>query len=108
MYHRDNSNCGNTLPLYSNDMPTIPENFNLCKSMSMIASRIETKNLLLPFILLSSLDGVQPFYMEMSITTGNAHGVFLKNSNGMDVVLQQNALQYKIIGGINMKTITMT
>ena len=47
-------------------------------------------------------------YMEMGITTGNAHGVFLKNSNGMDVVLQQNALQYKIIGGINMKTITMT
>ena len=46
------------------------------------------------------IDGVHPFYMELSTDgTGDAHGVFLKSSNGMDVVLNDNSLQYKIIGG---------
>lgn len=47
-------------------------------------------------------DGVHPFYLELRDTTGEAHGVFLKNSNGMDVVLTEDSLQYKIIGGMFM------
>ncbi len=50
------------------------------------------------YFFLWTLDGVHPFYLELK-PTGNAHGVFLKNSNGMDVVLGKNSLQYKITGG---------
>jgi alpha-glucosidase (family GH31 glycosyl hydrolase) len=42
--------------------------------------------------------GTHPFYMEMR--NGNAHGVFLLNSNGIDLELQPNSLTYKIIGGV--------
>lgn len=44
--------------------------------------------------------GVQPFYMGLD-NTGNAHGVFLLNSNAMDLTLQETpALTYRTIGGI--------
>lgn len=42
--------------------------------------------------------GSHPFYLEMR--NGLAHGVFLLNSNGMDVVLQSGSLQYRAIGGV--------
>ncbi|RHZ75901.1 hypothetical protein Glove_208g170 [Diversispora epigaea] len=45
--------------------------------------------------------GVQPFYME--IRNGSAHGVFLRNSNGMDVSIVPGnpaKLNWKVIGGI--------
>jgi alpha-glucosidase (family GH31 glycosyl hydrolase) len=42
--------------------------------------------------------GVHPFHLEMR--NGKAHGVFLLNSNGMDVIIEQNALTYKVLGGI--------
>ncbi|KAG9298864.1 hypothetical protein G9A89_015885 [Geosiphon pyriformis] len=45
-----------------------------------------------------NLYGSHPFYIE--INEGKAHGVFLLNSNGMDVCYENGKLTYKIIGGI--------
>ena len=42
--------------------------------------------------------GSHPFYME--VRDGKAHGVFLRNSNGMDVVLDNTSLTYRVIGGV--------
>ncbi|RIA84494.1 glycosyl hydrolases family 31 protein [Glomus cerebriforme] len=45
--------------------------------------------------------GAQPFYLEMR--NGTAHGVFLRNSNGMDVTITPGnvaKLNWKVIGGI--------
>ncbi|EGG14422.1 alpha-glucosidase [Cavenderia fasciculata] len=46
-----------------------------------------------------NLYGSHPFYMQL-LPNGNANGVFMLNSNAMDVVLQPNSLTYKIVGGI--------
>ena len=46
------------------------------------------------------VDGAHPFYLELR-SSGNAHGVFLRNSNGMDVVLDSTSLRYNVIGGID-------
>ncbi len=43
-------------------------------------------------------DGSHPFYLDLR-TDGTAHGVFLKNSNGMDIVLEDTSLNYRVIGG---------
>lgn len=51
----------------------------------------------------SNLYGVHPVYLEHRHGTkgGSAHGVFLLNSNGMDVVLSPGgALEYRVIGGV--------
>ncbi|EGG17368.1 hypothetical protein DFA_08363 [Cavenderia fasciculata] len=48
----------------------------------------------------TNLYGSHPFYLQLLGTSGNAHGVFMLNSNAMDVVMQPNALTYKMIGGI--------
>ncbi|KAF9926280.1 hypothetical protein FBU30_004114 [Linnemannia zychae] len=45
-----------------------------------------------------NLYGSHPFYLEMR--KGLAHGVFLRNSNGMDVIISPQKLTYKVIGGI--------
>ncbi|KAG0288941.1 hypothetical protein BGZ98_004050, partial [Dissophora globulifera] len=45
-----------------------------------------------------NLYGSHPFHLEMR--DGSAHGVFLRNSNGMDVILTPNKITYKVIGGI--------
>ncbi|KAI9142766.1 glycosyl hydrolases family 31-domain-containing protein [Paraphysoderma sedebokerense] len=42
--------------------------------------------------------GHHPFYMELK--NGKTHGVFLCSSNGMDIVLRDGKLTYKIIGGV--------
>ncbi|RIA97248.1 glycosyl hydrolases family 31 protein [Glomus cerebriforme] len=42
--------------------------------------------------------GAHPFYMELR--KGKAHGVFLFNSNGMDILYEDGKLTYKVIGGI--------
>ncbi|KAI3641242.1 hypothetical protein MIR68_000714 [Amoeboaphelidium protococcarum] len=42
--------------------------------------------------------GSHPFYME--VRGGKAHGVFLLNANGMDILLRSRTLTYKIIGGV--------
>lgn len=44
--------------------------------------------------------GSHPFYLEI-LPTGEAYGVFLLNSNAMDVILSlDNSITYKVIGGI--------
>ena len=48
---------------------------------------------------MNHLDGSHPFYLEMR-PSGTAHGVYLRNSNGMDVVLEANSLTYHTIGGV--------
>ena len=45
-----------------------------------------------------AVDGSHPFYMEV-MDDGSSHGVFLRNSNGMDVELTDTSLTYKVIGG---------
>jgi alpha-glucosidase (family GH31 glycosyl hydrolase) len=47
-----------------------------------------------------NLYGSHPFHMEVQASNGAAHGVFMRSSNGMDVLLGTNALTYKIVGGI--------
>eukprot|EP01136_Pigoraptor_vietnamica_P014105 Opistho-1_new@55911 len=46
-----------------------------------------------------NLYGAHPFYMQHS-TSGQSHGVFLRNSNGMDISVRPGALTYRVIGGI--------
>jgi lysosomal alpha-glucosidase len=41
-----------------------------------------------------------PFYMVLDPVDGTAYGVFLFNSNAMDVLLQPNAITYRVIGGV--------
>ena len=113
--------------MFNSDIPTIPENFNLCMynqrwkslslshslslSLSLSNSLIHyTHNALFRFSLSLSLnhslihtihysDGSHPFYLDVR-QGGLSHGVFLKNSDPMDIILSNNAMQYKIIGGI--------
>jgi alpha-glucosidase (family GH31 glycosyl hydrolase) len=47
---------------------------------------------------LQNVYGSHAFYMELR--NGSAHGVYLLNSNAMDVILSEGKLQYKVIGGI--------
>ena len=49
-------------------------------------------------LIINVADGAHPFYLEVR-SSGNAHGVFLRNSNGMDVVLDTDTLRYNVIGG---------
>ncbi len=49
-------------------------------------------------LLLFLSDGSHPFYLDLR-TDGSAHGVFLKNSNGMDIELEDTSLNYRVIGG---------
>ncbi|RUP48064.1 glycosyl hydrolases family 31-domain-containing protein, partial [Jimgerdemannia flammicorona] len=42
--------------------------------------------------------GAHPFYMEMR--NGQAHGVLLLSSNGMDICLTRGKITYKVIGGV--------
>jgi len=46
-----------------------------------------------------NLYGSHPFYLEV-LSSGNAHGVFLRNSNGMDVIVSSNSVQFNVNGGI--------
>jgi alpha-glucosidase len=44
--------------------------------------------------------GAHPFYIQTLVSGGTAHGVFVRSSNGMDVVLSSDQVQFRIIGGI--------
>ncbi|KAJ7281242.1 hypothetical protein O6H91_10G102400 [Diphasiastrum complanatum] len=45
------------------------------------------------------LYGSYPFYLDMR-SGGLAHGVFLLNSNGMDISYQGESITYKVLGGV--------
>lgn len=47
----------------------------------------------------TNLYGSHPFLLDLR-EGGNTHGVFLMNSNGMDVVLTQSSISYRILGGV--------
>ncbi|GAA5805264.1 hypothetical protein HPULCUR_010778 [Helicostylum pulchrum] len=44
--------------------------------------------------------GAQTFYMDIRNDNGAAHGVFLLNAHGMDIVTTEDRITYKAIGGI--------
>ena len=44
-------------------------------------------------------DGSHPFYLDMR-QSGKAHGVYLRNSNGMDVIYSDKYLTYRVIGDL--------
>ena len=45
-----------------------------------------------------SSDGSHPFYLELKSSSGQANGVYLRNSNGMDIILDTHSLTYRAIG----------
>lgn len=47
----------------------------------------------------SGLYGSHPFYLATRDSPDSAHGVFLLNSHGMDVVLRPGVLEYRVLGG---------
>uniref|UniRef100_A0A7S1KLE3 alpha-glucosidase n=1 Tax=Percolomonas cosmopolitus TaxID=63605 RepID=A0A7S1KLE3_9EUKA len=47
-----------------------------------------------------NLYGSHPFYMQHRPEIGASHGVLLLNSNAMDVVLSNQTLEYRTIGGV--------
>eukprot|EP00002_Diphylleia_rotans_P032675 TRINITY_DN687_c0_g10_i3.p1 TRINITY_DN687_c0_g10~~TRINITY_DN687_c0_g10_i3.p1 ORF type:complete len:536 (-),score=116.05 TRINITY_DN687_c0_g10_i3:219-1826(-) len=49
---------------------------------------------------LINLYGSQPFYLDWRPSKAAAHGVFLLNSNAMDVIIVNSTLTYKTVGGI--------
>lgn len=51
----------------------------------------------------SNLYGSHPFYLEHrhdpTTGKGSSHGVFMRNSHGMDVILRPGVIEYRILGG---------
>ncbi|KNC45946.1 acid alpha glucosidase [Thecamonas trahens ATCC 50062] len=48
-----------------------------------------------------NLYGAHPMYVSLETTgTGHAHGMFLLSSNGIDVKLSPNSLEWRTIGGV--------
>jgi len=47
-----------------------------------------------------NLYGSHPFFLDLRSKSGLCHGVFMLNSNGMDIIYQKEAITYKMIGGI--------
>eukprot|EP01134_Creolimax_fragrantissima_P008464 CFRG8464T1 len=48
----------------------------------------------------TNLYGSHPVYLDVRQKSGNVHLVYLRNSNAMDVVLEEETLTYKVTGGI--------
>ncbi|KAI5703867.1 hypothetical protein M8J76_001346 [Diaphorina citri] len=45
--------------------------------------------------------GYHPFYLNLNASSGLAHGVFLRTSNALEIVLQPTpAITYRVLGGI--------
>ena len=43
---------------------------------------------------------LQPLTNDVACADGTAHGVIMMNSNGMDVAIYEDTLQFRIIGGV--------
>mmetsp|Transcript_11117 Transcript_11117/g.29793 ORF Transcript_11117/g.29793 Transcript_11117/m.29793 type:complete len:951 (+) Transcript_11117:337-3189(+) len=74
----------------STGLPLVPGSSTTLWARDMAAANFDT-----------NLYGSHPFYVSLS-AEGKAHGAFLRNSNGMDVVYGANAdsLTFKVIGGV--------
>ena len=71
-------------------LTSVSDSFSLSLSLSLSLS---------PYILpIPNSDGSHPFYLEVR-NGGLSHGVFLRNSDPMEVILSDNSLQYRVIGG---------
>ncbi|WWD21811.1 hypothetical protein CI109_106299 [Kwoniella shandongensis] len=50
-----------------------------------------------------NLYGTHPFYLETRVSTlespSRSHGVYLRNSHGMDVILRTGVIEYRCLGG---------
>ncbi len=44
--------------------------------------------------------GSHPFYLEIRENSSLSHGVFMLNSNAMDIIIKPQSLTYKMTGGI--------
>eukprot|EP00731_Ephydatia_muelleri_P031504 Em0023g11a len=85
---------------------TLPTNYNIYGLGEHVrplrispGSSLTLWNLDIPDPVNINLYGSHPFYLDLR-PSGDAHGVFLRNCNGMDVTTDTNLLTYKIIGGI--------
>ena len=74
----------------STGLPLVPGSSTTLWARDMAAANFDT-----------NLYGSHPFYVSLS-AEGKAHGAFLRNSNGMDVIYGANAdsLTFKVIGGV--------
>ncbi|MCO5599251.1 hypothetical protein L7F22_053352 [Adiantum nelumboides] len=81
--------------LYGLGESTHPEGFRLHpgQSYTLWASDINASTVNV------DLYGAHPFYMDVR-DAGSSHGVFLLNSNGMDITYTVHSLVYKVIGGV--------
>lgn len=44
--------------------------------------------------------GTHPFYLQTLPDSGHAHGMFLRNSNGQDIIVAKDRVTFRAIGGI--------
>lgn len=92
-----NASHGKPYTLWAHDTPALAANTNLCAKAAPPAADCP----ILPSRRrLPHPDASWPFYVDLRPGSGNAHGVFLLNSNGMDVSYSGNSLTYRVIGGI--------
>lgn len=93
-----NASHGKPYTMWTHDTPSSATDTNLCATAPL--DRCLPPAPLTPRAPPLRADGAWPFYVDLRPGSGNAHGVFLLNSNGMDVTYSGSALTYGVIGGI--------